>query len=425
MALETIAGRYRLESRLGSGSMSEVWRAEDTELERTVAIKLLRPDADRLRFEREARAAASLAHPNINALWDYGVAGDRPYIVLEYLPGGSLEERLAGGHPLPDEETRRIAGDIAAGLAAAHAGGLVHRDLKPANVLFDAEGRAKIADFGIARMGEGGTLTEAGTLLGTAAYISPEQAAGQPATPASDVYSLGVILFRMLTGRLPFESPQPMDLVAMHLRNAPPAVSAYRPDAPVALERLTAAALAKDPRERPRDGAALAAELAGVEPAAATRVLRRPGPPRRRTPVLGLVLGALVLALAGAGAAVISLRSDGAAPAPSTRSVVPAPIRPTTQATTAPPAPAPTTAPPTTAATTTAATTTASAPTTRAATSTRAATTAAATTAAVPPPPPPTTAPVTTVDTTTLPPTDTTVTTTTPTTPTDTTVTVP
>src|SRR5919202_2323399 len=141
MAEERIAGRYRLVEQLGAGGMSEVWRAVDQELERTVAVKLLRPDADRARFEREARAVAALAHPNINQLYDYGEAEGRPFMVLEYLPGGSLEELLHYGQPLDDTRTTQIASDIAAGLAHAHARGLVHRDLKPANVLFDAEDR--------------------------------------------------------------------------------------------------------------------------------------------------------------------------------------------------------------------------------------------------------------------------------------------
>src|SRR5919201_5043853 len=207
MASELIGGRYRLDERLGTGGMAEVWSADDVELARRVALKLLRRDADPARFEREARAAASLSHPNICQLFDYGKTADgRPFMVLEYLPGGTLEAHLKAGKPLPDEETERIASEPAAGLAHAHERGVVHRDLKPANVLFDLENRAKIADFGIARIGGAGTLTDAGTVLGTAAYISPEQAAGERAGPASDVYSFGVILFRMLTGRLPFEA---------------------------------------------------------------------------------------------------------------------------------------------------------------------------------------------------------------------------
>src|SRR6476661_4880784 len=257
-----IAGRYRLHELLGRSGMSEVWRAEDLELGRDVAIKLLAPEADTARFEREARAVASLAHPNVMQLYDYGESDGRPYMVLEYVPGGTLEGRLRDNRPLPDDESYEIAVGIASGLSHAHARGVVHRDLKPANVLFDEEGRPKIADFGIARLAAGeGTLTEAGTLLGTAAYISPEQASGEPAGAASDVYSFGVMLYRMLTGRLPFEADDPMELVLQHRDAAPPPLTEFRDDAPARLESTAMAALAKDPAERPPDGTALLAEL--------------------------------------------------------------------------------------------------------------------------------------------------------------------
>ena len=292
-----IAGRYRLDKLLGHGGMSEVWAATDTELERRVALKLLAPHADTARFEREARAVASLGHPNITQLYDYGEEDGRPFIVLELLSGGTLEDRLRSGGPLPDEDTRRIAAELAAGLAHAHARGVVHRDLKPANVLFDQEGRAKLADFGLARMAAGGgTLTEAGTVLGTAAYISPEQAAGAPASAASDVYSFGVMLYRMLTGRLPFESNSAMELVALHRDSEPPPLNELRPDAPALLEATATAALAKDPADRPPDGAALLAALGvptglssfttstdgGLADTAATRVLPVPATPEPR-----------------------------------------------------------------------------------------------------------------------------------------------
>jgi serine/threonine-protein kinase len=249
--------------------------------------------------------------------------------VLELLPGGTLEDRLRDGRPLPDAETERIAREVAAGLAHAHSRGLVHRDLKPANVLFDADGRAKIADFGIARMGGAGTLTEAGTMLGTAAYISPEQAAGEPATAASDVYSFGVILFRMLTGRLPFEAKEPLDLVAMHRNVPPPPVATLRRDAPPRLARIADASLAKDPQARPPDGSALMAALGGAPPTteAATAVLPRPAPPTavtgvpppprrpariRRGRLVALLLGLLVAA--GAGLAVAFLGHGSSSP---------------------------------------------------------------------------------------------------------------
>src|SRR5438105_9027039 len=303
--------------------MGEVWAARDLELARSVALKLLGPEADPARFEREAHAAAALSHPNVTQLFDYGAWKGRPYMVLELLPGGTLEDRLRDGRPLPDAESERIAREVAAGLAHAHSRGLVHRDLKPANVLFDADGRAKIADFGIARMGGAGTLTEAGTMLGTAAYISPEQAAGEPATAASDVYSFGVILFRMLAGRLPFEAEEPLELVTMHRDAPPPPVAAYRPDAPPRLAQLADASLAKDPGARPPDGGALAAALGGATEAAeaATAVLPRPGattgalpPPRRLVRIrrgrVAVLLGLLAAAAAGVAVALLGNSSS-------------------------------------------------------------------------------------------------------------------
>jgi eukaryotic-like serine/threonine-protein kinase len=330
---QIVADRYRLERRLATSRMGEVWLARDLELDRPVALKLLGHEADPARFEREAHAAAALSHPNVTQLFDYGAWEGRPYMVLEFLPGGTLEDRLGDGRPLPDAETERIAREVAAGLAHAHSRGLVHRDLKPANVLFDADGRAKIADFGIARIGGAGTLTEAGTLLGTAAYISPEQAAGEPATAASDVYSFGVILFRMLTGRLPFAAEVPLELVAMHRNVPPPPVASVRPGAPPQLASLADASLAKNPGARPPDGRALVAALGGVPatdeaatavlapPAEATAVIRPRPPPRRPAWRRRGLLGALVLGLlaaAAAGLAVALLGHGSSSPATTT-----------------------------------------------------------------------------------------------------------
>jgi len=280
----------------------------------------------------------------------------------------------------------RIARDLADGLAHAHAHGLIHRDLKPANVLFDSEGRAKIADFGIARMGNAGTLTEAGTVLGTAAYISPEQAAGEPAGPASDVYSFGVILFRMLTGRLPFESDQPLELVAMHRDLDPPAVEDIRPDVPPRLESLAAAALAKNPADRPSDGAALLAELGAAGGLDATQVLasapsrprrakRRAAGTKRRLPRAAVLAGLLAAGAAGVGLAFVATRGSSSASTPTTTSRGQTP-RTTASAATQQQSP-PTSAPTTT-------------------------TTARTTTHRTPPPPPPTS---TATPTTTAPPT--------------------
>src|SRR3954453_14180839 len=379
-----IAGRYELQDLLGRGGMSEVYRATDKELGRRVALKLLAPDADSARFEREARAVASLAHPNVMQLYDYGEDEGRPYMVLEYVPGGTLEERLAGtkGKPLPDDETRLIAAGVAAGLAHAHARGVIHRDLKPANVLFDEEGRPKLADFGIARMAAGeGTLTEAGTVLGTAAYISPEQASGAPATAASDVYSFGVMLYRMLTGRLPFESNDPMELVMMNRDQTPPPITAFRKDPPGLLESATMAALEKDPAERPHDGAALLAALgaggataltmvaagdaadptrvlptapAATGAAAAAETAYAPGPPpppgRSRVPLLAAAL--LVLLLAG-GALAYEVTKSNSSTGTQTGTTLPTIKISTKKATTRQTTTTPTTTPSTTEPTTT------------------------------------------------------------------------
>ena len=325
---DQVAGRYRLDELQGHGPMSEVWRAHDDTLDRTVALKLLSPTADLGRFRREAQAAAALAHENVMRVFDYGEDEAGPFMALEWLPGGTLEDRLAHG-PLPLDETHRVAAGMAAGLAHLHSRGLVHRDLKPANVLFDEEGRTKLGDFGLARSTAGaGTLTEAGTVLGTAAYISPEQAAGEPAVPASDVYSFGVILFRMLTGALPFTADNAVALVNMHRHEPAPAVEALQPDAPPELAALTAAALRKDPAERPADGAALLAAL-GAGPTAvavpadteATRVLPAPAPAedspssdgRRRAALIAAAI--VLLAAAGGVLAWAVARPSSTAPA--------------------------------------------------------------------------------------------------------------
>jgi serine/threonine protein kinase len=319
MTSSEIAGRYRLVEQLGAGGMSEVWAADDTELDRRVALKLLAPRADTERFRREARAAAALAHPNVNQVYDYGEADGRPYMVLECLTGGSLEDRLAAGRPLPDAETRQIARDIAAGLEHAHTRGLVHRDLKPANVLFDAEGRAKIADFGIARLDDAATLTETGTVLGTATTISPEQATGRPATPASDVYSFGALLFWMLTGRPPFLSDRPLDLLHLHRDATPPAPASLRADVPSDLAALAAAALAKDPAERPADGAELLRRLGRAGTETIPLPPASPPPPRRRAAIVALIALLLAgIAAAGTAVAIAVAHDSGSGSNPST-----------------------------------------------------------------------------------------------------------
>jgi serine/threonine protein kinase len=413
---DEVAGRYRLDDLQGHGPMSEVWRAHDDTLDRTVALKILSPTADLERFKREAQALATLADASVMRVFDYGEDEGVPFMALEWLPGGTLEDRLGQG-PLPPDETRRVAREIAAGLAHLHARGLVHRDLKPANVMFDEEGRTKLADFGLARhvAGSGGP-TEAGTMLGTAAYISPEQAAGEPAGPASDVYSFGVILFRLLTGALPFEADEPLALADMHRQMPPPSVESLQPAAPPELAQLAAAALRKDPAKRPADGAALLNAL-GAAPTAETgatqllsrateetRVLPRATEETRLLPATAaqsewsrrrkaaIAAAALVLLAAGGGvlawaitrpatpapAGVISTprvshagttrSTQAGTPSSSQTTTAPATTAATTQATTTPTSTqSPTTAPTTTQGTTTAPTT---APTTTTATGT-------------------------------------------------------
>lgn len=321
---DEVADRYRLEELHGRGPMSEVWRAHDATLDRTVALKLLGPTADLERFRREARAVASLGHENVMRVYDYGEDAAGPFMALEWLPGGTLEERLTDG-ALPAAEAGWIAHGMAAGLAHLHSRGFVHRDLKPANVLFDSEERPKLADFGLARSSGAGTLTEAGTVLGTAAYISPEQAAGEPATPASDVYSFGVVLFRMLTGALPFVADDALTLVSMHRTKPAPAVEELNPQAPPELAALANAALSKDPADRPPDGAALLAAL-GAGPATValtgdteqTRVLTTGAPPpgaRSRRGAVAIALALLLLAALGGIVAWAVTRPSATGPA--------------------------------------------------------------------------------------------------------------
>ena len=298
-----VADRFDLVRRLGRGGMSEVWLARDLSLERWVALKLHAGETEPERFRREARWVASLSHPNVAGLYDYGEFGGRPFLVLEYLPGGTLEHRLATGGPLPDDETFGVAREIAAGLAHAHAHGIVHRDLKPSNVIFDAEGRAKLADFGIAQGRGYAGSTGGGAILGTAGYLSPEQASGENVEPASDVYSFGVILFRMLTGVLPFGAAGVDTLLARHASGVSPRVGARRPAAPAALAAVADSALATETRARPRDGAALVRVLDGQADLGAWPVAGRHLPARRAWPSgwRRRIAEAFVVAVAAAG----------------------------------------------------------------------------------------------------------------------------
>jgi eukaryotic-like serine/threonine-protein kinase len=321
VTIQRIAGRFELERVLGRGGMSEVWLARDLELDRPVAVKILSGTAASLRFDREAKSGAALSHPNVVGVFDYGEVDGRSFLVLEYLPGGTLQDVLsaAGGAPLPDDETIRIASDIAAGLAHAHEHGIVHRDLKPSNILFDEEGTAKIADFGIARGEADTTLTPPGALAGTVQYMAPEQAAGEGAGPETDVYAFGVILFELLTGRPAFDADSPIEAAVKRSSEPAPRVESLRADAPPALAALAAAALATDRSLRPADGASLLDALESRTRAlpaqtAITEPLRvRPASRRRRPFALALALS--VLAVGGVAAGLLLTGNTADAPA--------------------------------------------------------------------------------------------------------------
>ena len=265
----TLNGRYRLEARIGSGGMSTVYRALDETLERQVAVKLMNrevtSDSDQLeRFRREARAVARLSHPHIVGVIDAGEDDGRPYIVFEYVEGETLKERIRRLGRLPIAEAVAYAIEIARALGAAHAQHIVHRDVKPQNVLIDQEGSAKVTDFGIARTLEEDGLTAAGRVLGTTDYVSPEQALGQHVNGQSDLYSLGVVLYEMLTGEVPFRGESQVAVAMKHVREVLPDVQLKRPDASAALAVVIDTATAKHQDHRYADDAEMIADLEDV-----------------------------------------------------------------------------------------------------------------------------------------------------------------
>src|SRR5947208_4591895 len=262
-------GRYRLDALIGSGGMSTVYRAFDSVLERRVAIKLMHrdiaADTDQLeRFRREARAVAQLSHPHIVGVIDAGEEDGRPYIVFEYVEGETLKDRIRRLGRLPVDEAIAYAIEIARALGAAHARHIVHRDVKPQNVLIDEEGSAKVTDFGIARSLDEEGLTAEGRVLGTTDYVSPEQALGQPVTGQSDLYSLGVVLYEMLTGEVPFRGENQVAVAMKHVRDAMPDVQAKRPEVSAALAKVIDTATAKRVADRYADDAELIADLEDV-----------------------------------------------------------------------------------------------------------------------------------------------------------------
>src|SRR6476619_4474901 len=251
---ELIAGRYELEERVGSGGMSNVCRAHDRLLERTVALKILHEqftrDEDYVeRFRREARAVAQLAHPNIVTVIDRGEQDGRQFLVFEYIHGQNLKELSAGG-PLDVREAIGLALQVARALSFAHERGLVHRDVKPQNVLLSEDGQAKVTDFGIARSLDVHGVTQTGTVLGTSDYIAPEQARGQKVDPKTDIYSLGAVLYELLTGEVPYAGENFVAVAMRHVNEPPPSVLDRRPDCPLRLDLAIQRAMAKDPEER-------------------------------------------------------------------------------------------------------------------------------------------------------------------------------
>ena len=267
-----LGGRYTLLTVLGTGGMATVWRARDEVLSRDVAVKVLNPqhaaDAEFLdRFEGEARHAAAVSHPRLVTVFDCGVEGGTPFIVMELVAGRTLRQVLDEAGMLPPGQAVAIAAAVCEGLEAAHAAGLVHRDITPANIVLNG-GEVKVLDFGIARTDATRTATAAGTVVGTAAYLSPEQASGRPADPRSDLYSVGCVLFEMLTGRPPFTADSAVGLAYRQVHDDPGPPSAWRPGLPARLDEVTARLLAKDPSSRPPTAAAARAGLLSVFPPA-------------------------------------------------------------------------------------------------------------------------------------------------------------
>jgi serine/threonine protein kinase len=317
-------GRYALERPLGRGGMAEVMLARDTALDRDVAVKLLaervRGDRDlRERFLREGRFAARLSHPNVVGVYDSGEEDGRPYLVMECVDGVSLAEELARRGPLAPAETAALGRQACEGLAHAHARGLVHRDVKPQNLLLRPDGTVKVADFGIARAAGGATLTQAGTLLGTAAYMAPEVVAGKPAGPAADVYSLGAVLYELVTG----EPPQRARTLAELAEQEPPRPpSEHAPGIPPGFEETIMRCLARDPAQRP-SAEELARELAlpAAPSEAPTEITRGRTPARPHRRRFWLVPAGVVAAATAVTLAIAATTDDDPPPPQRVQSV--------------------------------------------------------------------------------------------------------
>ena len=283
----TVVDRYELRTLAGSGGMAEVFLAYDRVLGRDVALKLLRGryagDEDFVeRFRREAKSAAALSSPFIVPVFDRGETSDGAYyIAMEYLPGGTLEDRITRAGRLSPHEAVELAVQVTEALQAAHGRGVVHRDVKPGNVLLTRSGHAKVADFGIARAAEATTISEPGDILGSARYMSPEQAAGGRVGPTSDLYSLGVVLYEMLTGGVPFDVATPADVPAEHAKGTPRRPREANPEVPEALDALVMRLLSASPKDRHGSSVELLGELGRVRKGSPRRPLRRAKRPPR------------------------------------------------------------------------------------------------------------------------------------------------
>ena len=299
-----IAGRYEVQVEIGSGAFATTWRGMDRRLGRLVAIKILHAQfahdpAYILRFEREAHAAASVSHGNVVDIYDFGRQDDLLYIVMQYVAGEDLKHLIVRERVLPPEWAREIVLQILAGLGAIHAAGIVHRDIKPQNVLVGNDGQVRVADFGIARLDDRSDLTTAGTAFGTAAYMAPEQADGRDVGPWTDLYAVGVVLYELLTGTLPFTAPTAMAMMLAHMQETPepPSMRATRWPISGDLDAVTMQALQKRPEDRFRSTTAMGQALrnASIHGSSATGTVAvtrqqptpRPQPQPRPVPVPG------------------------------------------------------------------------------------------------------------------------------------------
>ena len=313
-----VDGRYRLINRIGSGGMADVWRAHDSDLGRDVALKLLHENFARdkefvERFRREASAAAGLQHPNVVSVYDRGTYEDSYYISMELVEGSSLRDLINQG--LDVEESIEVTRQVLAAASFAHERRIVHRDLKPLNVLIDRSGRVRVTDFGIARAG-GSEITRTGSVMGTAQYLSPEQAQGMEVTAAADIYSIGVILFEMLCGRVPFDGENAVAVAMKQVGEDPPVPSSINPKVTPALDAIVLKALAKDPAMRYSSAAEMSAALdaAEVDPDSAAStgqlaamVAEKEGMSRRKK---WLIAGLILLLIAGGALAWFLTRPD-------------------------------------------------------------------------------------------------------------------